>query len=54
MQTFVKPNVGAGAMTLPAFWYTSPEVFAQEQERVFAREWICVGREESIAAQQNR
>jgi len=50
MQTFVKPNVGAGAMTLPAFWYTSPEVFAQEQERVFAREWICVGREESIAA----
>lgn len=48
MQAFVRPNVGAGAKTLPASWYISPDVFAQEQERVFAREWLCVGREESI------
>ena len=48
MQAFVRPNVDAGAKTLPASWYISPEVFAQEQERVFAREWLCVGREESI------
>ncbi|HVN68132.1 MAG TPA: aromatic ring-hydroxylating dioxygenase subunit alpha [Candidatus Binatia bacterium] len=48
MQTFVKPNVRAGAMTLASSWYTSPEVFADETERIFAREWICVGREEEI------
>jgi Rieske 2Fe-2S family protein len=49
MQTFVRPNVGSGAKTLPARWYISPEVFAQEQERIFSREWLCVGREESIS-----
>ncbi len=49
MQTFVRPNVDAGAKTLPASWYISPEVFAREQERVFSRQWLCIGREESIA-----
>ncbi len=49
MQTFVRPNVAAGAKTLPSSWYTSPEVFTDEQERIFAREWLCVGREESIS-----
>jgi glycine betaine catabolism A len=48
METFVRPNVGAGATTLAASWYTSPDVFAAEQERIFAREWLCVGREESL------
>jgi Rieske 2Fe-2S family protein len=48
MQTFVKPNVGTGAMTLPASWYISPEVFAREERVIFGREWLCVGREESI------
>ena len=47
--TFVRPRVGAGAKTLPASWYTSPEVFAAERERVFAREWLCVGREAALA-----
>ena len=37
MQTFVRPNVDGGAKTLPASWYISPEVFAQERERIFAR-----------------
>ncbi len=49
MKTFVKPNVGAGAKTLDASWYTSPEIFAAERQRVFGREWLCVGREESLA-----
>jgi Rieske 2Fe-2S family protein len=49
METFVRPKVGAGAKTLDASWYTSPEVFAAEQERVFGRKWLCVGREESLA-----
>jgi phenylpropionate dioxygenase-like ring-hydroxylating dioxygenase large terminal subunit len=49
MQTFVRPTVGSGAMTLASSWYTSPEIFAAEQERIVAREWICVGREEHVA-----
>jgi len=49
METFVRPNVATGAQTLDASWYTSPQVFAAEQERIFAREWLCVGREEALA-----
>jgi Rieske 2Fe-2S family protein len=49
MQTFRRPNVNAGAKTLEAPWYTSPEVYAREEERIFTREWLCVGREESVA-----
>ncbi|HEV3091954.1 MAG TPA: aromatic ring-hydroxylating dioxygenase subunit alpha [Candidatus Cybelea sp.] len=49
METFARPHVGTGARTLPASWYTSPEIFAAEQERIFAHQWLCVGREESVA-----
>jgi Rieske 2Fe-2S family protein len=49
METFVRPRVGTGAKTLDASWYTSPEIFARERERVFLREWLCVGREETVA-----
>jgi Rieske 2Fe-2S family protein len=42
--------VAAGAKTLPASWYTSPEIFAKERERIFLREWLCVGREEDVTA----
>ena len=38
-----------GATTLPGRYYTSPEVFADEMERLFARRWLCVGREDEIA-----
>jgi len=48
METFARPSVGAGAKTLPAKWYISPDVFAQEEERVFRSQWLCVGREESL------
>lgn len=48
MQTFVKPNVASGAMTPDSSWYVSPDVFAREQELIFGREWLCVGREELI------
>ena len=37
-----------GAMTLPGRFFTSPEIFEQEQERIFSRHWICAGREERI------
>jgi Rieske 2Fe-2S family protein len=49
MDTFTKPAVAAGSKTLAASWYVSPENFAAERERIFAREWICVGRVARIA-----
>ena len=49
MQTFVRPHVGAGAKTLPGYWYTSAEVFLKEQDRIFGREWLCIGREERLS-----
>lgn len=48
MSTFVRPSVGSGARTLEGRWYTAPEVFAEERERIFARDWICIGREEEL------
>jgi Rieske 2Fe-2S family protein len=36
--------------TLPSAWYRDPGIFKLEQERIFAREWLCVGREEDLAA----
>ncbi len=49
MEAFVKPQAGAGARALDARWYHAPDVFAREQERIFARDWICVGRTEQLA-----
>jgi Rieske 2Fe-2S family protein len=36
--------------TLPSAWYRDARIFKLEQERIFAREWLCVGREEELAA----
>jgi Rieske 2Fe-2S family protein len=36
--------------TLHRDYYFSDAVFALERERIFAREWFCVGREEELAA----
>src|SRR5581483_4613079 len=36
------------AITLPPRCYTSPEFYAFEMEAIFAREWVCVGRQEQI------
>ena len=51
MSTFLRTveSFQQGARTLAREYYTSPDIHAAERERVFAREWICVGREESIA-----
>jgi phenylpropionate dioxygenase-like ring-hydroxylating dioxygenase large terminal subunit len=35
--------------TLPARYYTDPELFKDELERFFCRMWICAGRAEQIA-----
>ena len=39
----------SGAKTLPQRYFISPEVFATEQERIFSREWICVGHQSQLA-----
>jgi glycine betaine catabolism A len=36
--------------TLPSSWYTSERIFALEKERIFCRDWVCVGREEELPA----
>ena len=38
-----------GAETLAGRYYTSAEVFDEERERIFATQWLCVGREASLA-----
>jgi len=37
-----------GARTMPREYYTSPDILAEEWERIFAREWSCVGRASRI------
>jgi len=39
----------ADALAMPPDVYTSAEVLAVEQERLFRKEWICVGRASAIA-----
>jgi len=36
--------------TLPRSAYVAPDAFEAERERIFAREWFCVGREERVAS----
>ena len=50
MATFIKPTEIPieGAHTLPREYFTSPDILAQEMERIFFRRWICVGREDRI------
>ncbi len=36
--------------TLPSNWYYDDAVFRREKERIFFREWLCVGRESDLAA----
>ena len=34
--------------SLPSSYYLSEEIYAQEKERIFFREWFCAGREEQL------
>jgi Rieske 2Fe-2S family protein len=38
-----------GAHTMPREYYVSPDVLAEERERIFARQWNCVGRTSRLA-----
>ena len=47
------PRVGLwqeGPRGLPPACYTSPEFYALEMERIFRRDWLCVGRATSSAS----
>ena len=49
MNSEVTPIAGL-ERTLPSRWYRDVRIFELEKERIFAREWLCVGREEELAA----
>ena len=36
------------ARHMPAHFYTSPEIYAREKERIFQKEWLCMGRVEEL------
>jgi Rieske 2Fe-2S family protein len=38
-----------GAKSLPQRYFISPEVFAQEQEKIFSTQWVLVGHQSAIA-----
>jgi glycine betaine catabolism A len=38
----------AGAKTLPQPYFVSPEVFTQEQKKIFSRQWVLVGHQSQI------
>lgn len=50
MTAFLKAiEIGtAGAFTLPRRYFVSPDVFADEQCRIFQRHWLCAGRANAI------
>jgi len=51
MTSFVKATQAyqQGQRTLPGHYYTSPEIYAEEAERIFARRWLGVGRAAELA-----
>ena len=38
-----------GARTMPGSYYTAPDILALEQDRIFGRHWISVGRAADFA-----
>ena len=43
-----RPEKAGLQKSLPSSHYFSPEMFAREKERIFAREWFCAGRVEEL------
>jgi Rieske 2Fe-2S family protein len=42
-------NSSAGAKSMSQKYFVSPEIFAEEQETIFSREWLLVGHQSQIA-----
>jgi hypothetical protein len=38
-----------GVKSLPQKYFVSPEVFAEEQEKIFSKQWLLVGHQSQIA-----
>lgn len=38
-----------GAKSLPQRYFISPEIFAQEKEKIFSKQWVLVGHQSAIA-----
>jgi Rieske 2Fe-2S family protein len=38
----------AGARALPQQYFVSPQVFAQEEDRIFSTHWLCVGHQSQL------
>src|SRR5437899_5812908 len=38
-----------GAKTLPQRYFVSPEIFAEELQKIFATNWVLVGHESQLA-----
>lgn len=51
MTSFIKATQAyhQGQLTLPQRYYLAPELYAEEQERIFARRWLCLGRAAELA-----
>jgi choline monooxygenase len=45
---YIEPNIEE-AWTLPSLFYTDPEVFLAEKERIFSRTWQVVGHASQVA-----
>ena len=52
MATFLRTveSFVQGALTMPQRYYIGDDVFSQEQDRIFARSWLCVGRAAELSA----
>src|SRR5437588_12020391 len=37
-----------GAKSLPQKYFISPEVFAEEQQKIFAKQWLLIGHQSQI------
>jgi phenylpropionate dioxygenase-like ring-hydroxylating dioxygenase large terminal subunit len=50
IHAFPKPadTFAEGAKTLPQKYFVSPEVFEEEREKIFARQWVLVGHQSDV------
>ena len=48
MASYLRPPLPPGVTTLPARYYTDPEHFVREMERIHFDMWLCAGRLEQI------
>jgi Rieske 2Fe-2S family protein len=50
MTTFISTTQSflQGARTMPARYYTSPDIYAREQEHLLRTRWLCVGRADQL------